>query len=109
MAFPTEDEAQTIHVWTGYVVGALIILRVIWGVIGPRHARFSDFVYRPSAAAGYVIDLLLFRARRYVGHSPGGGAMVLLLLLSLAMTVATGLIVYGAGEKAGPLAPLPPT
>jgi cytochrome b len=106
VAFVTEDDALLIHVWAGYVVGVLIVLRVIWGLIGPQHARFSDFVYRPSAAAGYVRDVLLFRAKRYVGHSPGGGAMVLVLLVSLALTVTTGLIVYGAGEQAGPLAPL---
>lgn len=106
IAFVTEDDAVLIHIWSGYVVGILIVLRVVWGVIGPQHARFSDFVYRPSAAAGYARDLLLFRAKRYIGHSPGGGAMVLVLLLSLIMTVATGLIVYGAGERAGPLAPL---
>jgi len=106
IAFLTEDDALLVHVWAGYAVGVLIFLRVIWGVIGPKQARFSDFVYRPRAVANYVRDLLLFRAKRFVGHSPGGGAMVLVLLLSLAMTVATGLIVYGAGERAGPLAPL---
>ena len=104
IAFFTEDDALLIHVWAGYVVGILVVARVIWGLVGPKYARFADFIYRPRAVVSYVCDLLLFRAKRHIGHSPGGGAMVLILLLSLAVTVASGFVVYGAGEGAGPLA-----
>src|SRR5262245_17036309 len=100
------EEPLTVHAWAGYAVGALIVARVVWGLVGSRHARFSDFVYDPSATVGYVRDLLLVRAKRYIGHSPGGGAMVVLLLLFLAATVLTGIVVYGGEHQAGPLAGL---
>jgi cytochrome b len=51
-----------------------------------------------------VRDLILFRAPRHLGHSPGGGAMVIALIVLLAATVVTGLIVYGGDQQAGPLA-----
>jgi cytochrome b len=107
VAYLTEDGPLTVHVWAGYVVGALVIARILWGFVGPTHARFSDFVYAPATAFRYVRDLVTFRGgHRYLGHSPGGRYMVLLLLLFLAARVVTGLVVYGGEQQAGPLAGL---
>jgi cytochrome b len=103
IAYFTEDDLLRWHVWAGYVVGALIMARVVWGFVGPAHSRFSDFVYNPSTTIGYLRDMLLVRAKRYIGHSPGGGAMVVLLLLFLTATVVTGIVVYGGEHQAGPL------
>jgi cytochrome b len=103
-AYLSGDDFPGLHVWGGYLVAALLVLRLIWGVAGPRRARFTDFVYRPHAVIAYLRDLVRFRARRYLGHSPAGGAMVIALLLSLTATAGTGLVLYGAREHAGSLA-----
>jgi cytochrome b len=100
----TEEDVLQVHVWAGYLIGALVVARAIWGFIGPEHARFADFLYSPADTLRYVRDLPLFRAERHLGHSPGGGAMVALLLVMLAATVVTGLVVYGGEQQAGPLA-----
>ena len=94
---------RIVHEWAGYVVCILVVARVVWGFGGPVYARFSDFVYSPASGLRYVRDLIIARAPRYRGHSPGGGAMVLALLVFLTATVVTGLIAY-AGEEHGPLA-----
>jgi cytochrome b len=97
-----EEEAGgpvSLHVWGGYAVGAIVVVRVLWGFVGPRHARFGDFVRGPIETFVYLRDLFLGRARRYVGHSPAGGAMVIALLVCLGATVATGMMAYGEQGK----------
>lgn len=104
VAFLTEDEVLLLHIWAGYVAGVFVAARLLWGVAGPKHARFTDFIYRPAKVWRYLGDLLSFRAKRYLGHSPAGGAMAMALWLGLAVTVWSGLELYAAEEGAGPLA-----
>ena len=68
IAYFTEDDLLSVHVWAGYVVGALVVARVLWGFVAPGHARFSDFLYDPATTFRYVRDLILLRGRRYLGH-----------------------------------------
>ena len=103
-AYFTEDDFLTVHTYAGYTVLALILVRLVWGVVGTRYARFSNFVTAPRVAWQYLKDTLKFRAKRYLGHNPAGGAMIVLLLISLLLTTLTGLAAYGASESAGPLA-----
>jgi cytochrome b len=107
IAFLTAEEEggspDALHVWGGYIVGAIVVLRILWGFVGPKYARFGNFVCGPIAAAQYLFDLFRGHARRYLGHSPAGGAMVIALLVCLAGTVATGVVAYGERGK-GPLA-----
>ena len=104
VAYVTEDELMTVHVYAGDLVAGLLVFRVIWGFIGPRHARFSDFVYTPTEVLGYLRDMASGHPTRYLGHNPGGGVMILLLLLSLVVTVITGLLVLGEESGTGVLA-----
>ena len=106
ITYLTEDDFPTLHVYAGYTMMALIMLRLIWGFIGSRHARFSSFVVKPTAVIEYMKEVIQFRAKRYIGHNPAGGAMVIALLVSLSMTLLFGLLTYGAAEFSGPLAGL---
>ena len=101
-----EEWLQTLHIWAGYTIAGLLLFRLLWGLIGPRYARFSDFVYGPRDIFAYVKAVLTLRAPRHLGHNPAGGAMIIILLLSLAITVSAGLMLYGAEKGLGPLAGL---
>jgi cytochrome b len=106
IAYVTEDDLLSLHVWAGYVIGLVVLMRLIWGFIGPKHARFTDFLYRPSEVWAYVRGLTSGRAHRFLGHSPAGGAMVVMLILGLLTTVGSGLWLYAIEKNAGPLAGL---
>jgi cytochrome b len=98
------DEPRWVHVWLGYLALVIVILRVGWGFVGTEHARFKDFVVGPRLAVDYLAGLVRFTSKRYVGHSPAGGAMVIALLVMITVTSATGLVNLAQDEGTGPLA-----
>lgn len=106
IAYLTEDEFAGLHIWAGYLVFSLVVLRIVWGVVGSKHARFSDFVYGPTQVIGFLKQTLSFKAPRYLGHNPAGGAMVVALLLSVLITAALGMLLFGAEIQVGALGTL---
>jgi len=103
-AYLTEGEPQWLHSYAGYAIAAVVAARIAWGSVGPRHARFSDFVTGPGRVIGYLRGLATGRARRHVGHSPAGGAMTVALLFALALTALSGMATLAVEEGEGPLA-----
>lgn len=90
VAWISADEWDRLHEWSGYAILGLIAIRVLWGFCGSRYARFSDFVQPPARVLGYLKEVVSLGAKRYLGHNPAGGYMVVLLLLMLVLTGATG-------------------
>lgn len=90
IAYLTEDEQMELHELAGYVVLGLIGIRVVWGLIGTRYARFSNFIYSPVTILGYLKSLSS-KPEHYVGHNPAGGAMVIVLLIMIAFTSWSGI------------------
>lgn len=103
LAYITEDDWMTIHSYAGYCIALLVLFRLIWGVIGTAHARFSDFIVAPADVIVYGKQLLHGKAKRYLGHNPAGAAMIVTLLASVTITVVSGVFLY-ATEGYGPLA-----
>ncbi|WP_295383773.1 cytochrome b/b6 domain-containing protein [uncultured Thiodictyon sp.] len=104
IAFLTEDELLELHTWAGYTALALIAVRLVWGLIGTRHARWSQFVRGPRATLAYMGEIVRGHPARYLGHNPAGAAMAVALIAGFALTSITGVMVLGASEFAGPFA-----
>lgn len=103
VAWLSAEEVQPLHEFAGYTVLALIAVRLVWGVVGSRHARFASFVRAPGAVLAYLRAMLRGREARHLGHNPAGAAMIVALLVCLTATGATGWLLEGS-EEARPAA-----
>ena len=101
-AYATGEDVHELHEWMGYTVLGLVVFRIVWGFVGPAHARFADFLRGPAEILRNLRDVVLMHPKRYLGHSPAGGAMVIALLALLAATTVTGIIAEEQLEQAGP-------
>lgn len=80
---------RLVHVTLGYTMVGLVAFRLVWGLVGTRHARFANFVRGPAAIVGYLRGLVGGRAEPHVGHNPAGAlAIVALLGLTVVVTAA---------------------
>ena len=91
------------HVWSGYSVIVLVSFRILWGLVGTRHARFQNFVRGPIHTVRYAVGWLRGDKQLYAGHNPLGAWMVIALLTALVVQAASGL--FGNDEifNVGPL------
>jgi cytochrome b len=88
------------HVRFGLAVLALIAFRLVWGVVGPHHARFSNFLRGPSAIKRYLAD----RVTPALGHNPLGGWSVIAMLALFGFQAISGLFTTDDILTSGPLA-----
>lgn len=88
---------RLLHVTLGYTMAGLVVFRLLWGLVGTRHARFASFVRGPAAAARYLGSLVRGRPEHHAGHNPAG-ALAIVALLGLALAVAfSGWATYDGG------------
>jgi cytochrome b len=80
-----------IHFFLGYFALALVGFRIIWGIVGPKHARFSNFLAGPKKILAYASTVLRRDAKPSIGHNPLGGWMVALMLAMIGSQAFTGL------------------
>ena len=85
---------RLVHVTLGYTMAGLVAFRVLWGLIGTRHARFSSFVRGPAAIGRYLRSLVGGRPEHHPGHNPAGALAVVALLGMTMLVGATGWATY---------------
>ncbi len=84
------DEEGSLHEWIGYGALGLVIIRLLWGLIGPRHARFSAFPPNPFAAIRYCKAVLNGDTTVHLSHNPLGALMVYNIWATVCVIGATG-------------------
>lgn len=93
-----------VHSYSGYAIFTLVCLRTIWGLVGSQYARFKNFVFSPSNVLTYLKSIASGNPKRFLGHNPAGGMMILALLTVLAVTTLSGMKLYAIEEGEGPFA-----
>jgi cytochrome b len=88
------DRWRAVHVTLGYTAGGLVVFRLLWGLLGTRHARFADFVRGPQAVRRYLASLLRGVPEHHAGHNPAGALAIVALLGLTGLTVALGWATY---------------
>lgn len=86
------------HSMLGIVVGVMVLLRVLWGIIGTRHARFGSFLFGPGAVIEYLKGVVTGHGRKHVGHNPASSYAIFAMLGLVLVIVASGLLMSRGNE-----------
>jgi cytochrome b len=92
------------HLKSGYAILALLVFRILWGLVGSETARFASFMRGPRAFHAYARELIAGRHPRALGHNPMGGWMIAFMIVVLAVQAACGLFADDEIATQGPLA-----
>lgn len=85
---------RLVHVTLGYTMAGLVGFRLLWGIVGTRHARFASFVRGPAAVLRYLRSLASGRPEHHTGHNPAGALAIVALLTMTLLVTATGWATY---------------
>ncbi len=104
-AFLADEESSifSAHMILGIVVGVMVVLRVVWGFVGTRYARFGSFLFGPATVVRYVREAVAGSGQRHTGHNPGSSYAIFAMLALVGLVVATGLLVSNGSEAVGEL------
>ena len=90
MNFAVLEEGETAHRWMGYYILSALVVRFIWGFLGPKNARFKDFLPTLSGVKHHLTLLSKKQVEPSNGHNPLGGLMIFALLFGLLFTGLSG-------------------
>jgi cytochrome b len=84
---------RNLHYAFGAYVGVLLFLRLLYGFIGPRHSRFSDFPIGLKHQSEYLWSIT-GKVKDYAGHNPLASVIMILIILTGIVAAVTGYIYY---------------
>lgn len=86
------------HAIIGLAIASMVVLRVLWGFVGTRYARFRSFAFGPDEVTRYMKSAIAGGGKRYVGHNPGS-AIAIFALLSLVLAMGVTGVMIGQGNE----------
>lgn len=86
------------HAIIGLTIALMVALRIMWGIVGTRYARFGSFVFGPGAVVEYMKGAMLGGGKRHIGHNPGS-AVAIFALLGLVLALAVTGFMLGQGSE----------
>ena len=95
-----DGEMVELHMQLGFVALALIAFRILWGVIGPKHARFSQFIPSPKTLISYLHPAK--ENKKAPGHNPLGALMVVMMIVLISLQAISGLFINDDIFSSGP-------
>ncbi len=90
IAWFTQEGGRSWHERFGYAALAIVAIRIVWGLLGPRYARFAQFMRTPADTLIYAGQVMRGMEPRHLGHNPLGGWMILALLANAILAGASG-------------------
>jgi cytochrome b len=90
--YTIENRLIELHEIFGHCLIALLVFRVLWGLIGSSTARFTHFLVHPVAALSYLKQSLRLQTHHQIGHNPAGGWMIIVMMLVIGFQLVSGLL-----------------
>ncbi|OYZ19634.1 MAG: cytochrome b [Bdellovibrio sp. 28-41-41] len=88
------------HSLAGLTLGFVVLLRLIWGIFGTKHARFSGFALKPTDLVSYFKGILTGDKKRWAGHNPASSwAGIVMMLMALGLAVTGYLMTSGPNKE----------
>jgi len=92
------------HLYSGYAVLWIVLMRLYWGFFGSSTARFTHFVRGPVGIMNYLRTIHHRDSAHSYGHNPVGAISVVLMLGMVLTVVGFGLVAVDVdGLYSGPL------
>jgi cytochrome b len=90
-----EEELLNFHSSVGYMVGILIIFRIIWGFVGPKHSKFRDFPIGVNSLKTFVTDMKGSKSHS-PGHNPAASVVMLGIIFFTLLIVVSGILLLAS-------------
>jgi len=88
------------HSLAGLTLGFVVLLRLIWGIFGTKHARFSGFALKPTDLVNYFKGILTGEKKRWAGHNPASSwAGIVMMLMALGLAITGYLMTSGPNKE----------